>query len=70
MSSDATSGTPASGKAALLAEIGAKWDRLSRYDLECLHTSEDIVQHIVDKYGIPRNDAYRDVNTFLSGRTL
>lgn len=54
----------------LVREISSKWGKFSEDDLAKLKDNDDLTQQVADTYGIPRNDAARDVVALLKGRVL
>lgn len=68
--SRATDAARAQDKRVLLREISSKWGKFSEDDLANLRDNDDLAQQLADKYGIPRNDAVRDVAAMMNGRAL
>jgi hypothetical protein len=54
----------------LVREISSTWGKFSEDDLAALKDNDDLTQQVADKYGIPREDAARDVAALLKGRVL
>ena len=54
----------------ILNEIGTKWRRFSRRELASLATNDQLVSQIVDKYGVDKDVAQREVDTLMNGRNL
>lgn len=54
----------------VLREIGAKWSKFSEQDLSALKGNDDLVTHVVAKYGLEKAQAQRDVDALLEGRHI
>src|SRR5690349_16867067 len=54
----------------VLDAIGAKWSKFSKQELSDLKTNDDLVTQIVDKYGVGKIAAQRDVDALMNGRNL
>jgi hypothetical protein len=54
----------------VLNAIGSKWDKFSKQDLADLKTNDDLVNQLVDKYGMEKDAARKDVGTLMNGRSL
>ena len=54
----------------VLNEIGAKWNKFSKYELSALKTNDELVGQIVAKYGVEKIAAQRDVDALMNGRKL
>ena len=54
----------------VLKDIGAKWDKLSEQDLSAFKTKDDVVTHVVAKYGLEKSQAQRDVDAVMKGRQI
>lgn len=55
---------------AILNEIGAKWGKFSEQDLSSLKGKDDLVTQVVNKYGLEKAQAQRDVDVLLNGRQI
>ena len=58
------------GRAIILKEIRAKWNKLEDADLSALKNRDDVVSQLVAKYGLEKANAQRDVDSLLRGRRL
>jgi hypothetical protein len=54
----------------ILDAIGAKWSKFSKQELSELKTNDELVTQVVDKYGIEKVAAQRDVDALMNGRNL
>jgi len=54
----------------VLREIGAKWSKFTPQELAALETNDDLVGQLVDKYGVEKEAAQRDVDALMGGRNL
>jgi hypothetical protein len=54
----------------LLNDIGDKWNKFSRQELDSLKDSHDLVAQVVAKYGVDKAAAQHDVDGILKGRTI
>jgi len=62
--------SPAEAKKIVLKEIGAKWGKLSEQDLSALQSKDDLVTHLVAKYGLETIEAQNEVDAILRGRRI
>ena len=58
------------GRAIILKEIRAKWNKFEEADLSALKSRDDVVSQLVAKYGLEKANAQRDVDSLLRGRRL
>jgi hypothetical protein len=58
------------GRAIILKEIRAKWNKFEEADLSALKNRDDVVSQLVAKYGLEKANAQRDVDSLLRGRRL
>ncbi|MBP6012358.1 MAG: hypothetical protein KBA31_09040 [Alphaproteobacteria bacterium] len=58
------------GRMALSKEIHAKWGKFSESDVAALKSSDELVTHVVSKYGLDKAIAQRDVDALVKGRTF
>jgi hypothetical protein len=58
------------GRAIILKEIRAKWNKFEEADLSALKNRDDVVSQLVAKYGLEKANAQRDVDSLLQGRPL
>ncbi len=58
------------GRAIILKEIRAKWNKFEEADLSALKDRDDVVSQLVAKYGLEKANAQRDVDSLLRGRRL
>ena len=54
----------------ILKEISLKWSKLSKQDLTHITTNDQLVGEIVERYGIKRKAAQREVDLLMDGRNL
>jgi hypothetical protein len=54
----------------ILDAIGAKWSKFSKQELSELKTNDQLVTQVVDKYGVEKIAAQRDVDALMNGRNL
>ena len=54
----------------ILDAIGAKWSKFSKQELSELKTNDQLVTQVVDKYGVEKIAAQRDVDALMNGRSL
>jgi hypothetical protein len=54
----------------LLNDIGGKWNKFSKQELDGLKDSNDLVAQVVAKYGVDKAAAQHDINGILKGRTI
>jgi hypothetical protein len=54
----------------VLNEIALKWSKFSKQDLTDITTNDQLVGAIVDKYGIKKKAAQREVDILMDGRNL
>ena len=54
----------------VLNEITRKWGKFSKQDLTDITTNEQLVSEIVERYGIKRKAAQREVDLLMDGRNL
>jgi hypothetical protein len=68
----ASSGAPkgADTKQALMKDIRAKWGKFTEQELSGLKNNDDLVGHVVAKYGLDKAQAQRDVDTLRAGRNI
>jgi uncharacterized protein YjbJ (UPF0337 family) len=67
----AAQGTTASAsRQIILKEIGAKWGKFSEQNLSELKGKDDLVAQVVEKYGLEKGQARRDVDALLKGRQI
>ncbi len=64
------SGMTAETRQIVLKEIGAKWNKFSDHDLSALNGNDHLVNQVVAKYGIEKDQAQRDVDALLKGRHI
>lgn len=58
------------GRAIILKEIRAKWNKFEEADVSALKNRDDVVSQLVAKYGLEKANAQRDVDSLLRGRRL
>jgi hypothetical protein len=61
---------PAGVKQALLKDIRVKWGKFSEQELTGLKNNDDLVSHVVAKYGLDKAEAQRDVDALRAGRNI
>lgn len=68
----ATPAAPAGneGRMALSKDIHAKWGKFSESDVAALKSSDELVTHVVSKYGLDKAIAQRDVDALVKGRSF
>jgi uncharacterized protein YjbJ (UPF0337 family) len=67
----AAQGTTASAsRQIILKEIGSKWGKFSEQNLSELKGKDDLVAQVVEKYGLEKGQARRDVDALLKGRQI
>jgi hypothetical protein len=54
----------------LLNEIALRWSKFSKRDLIEITTNDDLISALVDRYGIKRKAAQREVDMMMDGRNL
>ena len=54
----------------VLNEITRKWGKFSKQDLTDITTNDQLVSEIVERYGIKRKAAQREVDLLMDGRNL
>ena len=54
----------------VLNEIARKWSKFSKQDLTDITTNDQLVGEIVERYGIKRKAAQREVDLLMDGRNL
>jgi hypothetical protein len=57
-------------KQALLKDIRVKWGKFTDQELSGLKNNDDLVTHVVSKYGLEKAQAQRDVDTLRAGRNI
>ena len=57
-------------KQALLKDIRVKWDKFTDQDLSGLKNNDDLVSHVMAKYGLDKAQAQRDVDQLRAGRSI
>jgi hypothetical protein len=57
-------------KQALLKDIRVKWGKFTELELSGLKNNDDLVSHVVSKYGLDKAQAQRDVDTLRAGRNI
>ena len=57
-------------KQALLKDIRMKWGKFTEQELGDLKSNGDLVSQIVDKYGLDKAQAQRDVDALRAGRNI
>jgi hypothetical protein len=63
-----TQGSPI--KQGLLKDIRVKWDKFTDKELNGLKSNDDLVSHVVAKYGMDKAQAQRDVDALRAGRNI
>ncbi len=58
------------GRMTLSKDIHAKWGKFSEADVAALKSSDELVTHVVSKYGLDKAIAQRDVDALVKGRTF
>jgi len=68
----ASAGTPKmqEQKQALLKDIRVKWGKFTELELSGLKNNDDLVSHVVAKYGLEKAQAQRDVDKLRAGRNI
>ena len=54
----------------LSKDIHAKWDKIPESDVAALKSSDELVTHVVSKYGLDKAIAQRDVDALVKGRSF
>lgn len=54
----------------LLNEIALRWSKFSKRDLIGITTNDQLVGALVERYGIKRKAAQREVDMLMDGRNL
>ena len=54
----------------LLNEIARRWSKFSKRDLVDIATNDHLVSAIVERYGIKKKAAQREVDMLMDGRDL
>jgi hypothetical protein len=57
-------------KQALLKDIRVKWGKFTEQELSGLKNNDDLVSHVIAKYGLEKAQAQRDVDTLRAGRDI
>jgi hypothetical protein len=57
-------------KTALLKDIRVKWGKFTEVELTGLKNNDDLVSHVIAKYGLEKAQAQRDVDTLRAGRNI
>jgi hypothetical protein len=57
-------------KTALLKDIRVKWGKFTELELTGLKNNDDLVSHVIAKYGLEKAQAQRDVDTLRAGRNI
>ena len=57
-------------KTALLKDIRVKWGKFTEQELTGLKNNEDLVSHVIAKYGLDKAQAQRDVDQLRAGRDI
>ena len=60
----------ADAKRALLKDIRVKWGKFTDQELNGLKDNEDLVSHVIAKYGLDKAQAQRDVDALRAGRNI
>ena len=60
----------ADAKRALLKDIRVKWGKFTEQDLNGLKNNDDLVSHVIAKYGLDKAQAQRDVDALRAGRNI
>lgn len=73
VASNATAAKPESAaetRQTVFKEIRMTWGKFSEQDLSALKGNSDLVTQLVDKYGMGKAQAQRDVDTLMKGRQI
>ncbi len=57
-------------KRALLKDIRVKWSKFTDQELSDLKSNDDLVSHVVAKYGLDKAEAQRNVDELRAGRNI
>ncbi len=57
-------------KRALLRDIRMKWGKFTEQELSKLKSNDDLVKHVIAKYGLEKALAQRDVDILRAGRDI
>jgi hypothetical protein len=57
-------------KQALLKDIRVKWGKFTEQELARLRNNDDLVRHVVAKYGLDEAHAQRAVDALRAGRNI
>ena len=60
----------AEAKQALLKDIRVKWSKFTEQELGDLKSNDDLVSHVVAKYGVEKAEAQRNVDEVCAGRNI
>jgi len=73
VASNATAAKPESAaetRQTVFKEIRMTWGKFSEQDLSALKGNSDLLTQLVDKYGMGKAQAQRDVDTLMKGRQI
>lgn len=62
--------SPTDSQSMLFKEITTRWNRFSKDDVSAMTSRDDLVTQIVAKYGLEKEQAQRDADALLKGRTF
>jgi hypothetical protein len=54
----------------VLKDVHAKWGKFSEQEVSALKGKDDLVNQVVAKYGLEKDQARRDVDAVLKGRSI
>jgi len=57
-------------KQALLKDIRVKWGKFSEQEVSAFKDNDDLVSHVVAKYGMEKSQAQREVDQLRAGRNI
>ena len=57
-------------KQKLMKDIKVKWGKFTELELSGLKNNDDLVSHVVAKYGLEKAQAQRKVDTLRAGRNI
>jgi len=60
----------ADAKKALLKDIRVKWGKFTELEVSNLKNNDDLVSHVVARYGLDKAQAQRDVDALRAGRNI
>jgi hypothetical protein len=57
-------------KQALLKDIRVKWGKFTEQEVSAFKNNDDLVSHVIAKYGMEKSQAQREVDQLRAGRNI